>query len=408
MTEDDWSANHSCLQCDLGTPCSACEQVSSSARIPRGPCVHPRLDTVQAFRAGDGDNGTLVPTLPKLRWPHSSQSRQVEITWDFSPEVVSHPPFLRLEVCEFEPNGETLAEEWTSDDCAESQVLLLPALACRNIEVATKAIGDFLNDCQLSLERTISDLSDDPLILMTWNEVLRVRQTHHSKTLSNAVRIYTSTLLNTEYLMSVDANTFGRPDVPNPPFFFKERSGGLLPPQLTFQLQTIIAMTQTRLQLAVIKDLKRMIFAQNRRVHWRTIFLTTFILFSSIELVYRKQRDFLRAKRGISQPYRNNVSFVTQYMMNQWEKTAENLISHYRFVMRGQVLFSQPEGRDFEKNLGDAGLDRQGEDFVRNVRRVLESRQIELKKARDSRNENDRQGLWSICELFLPDNAEST
>ncbi|KAH8176294.1 hypothetical protein LIA77_04712 [Sarocladium implicatum] len=380
----------------------------SSAKVPRGPCLNPRLDTVQAFRGGDGDNGTVVPTLPDLRWPRDSRSYQVEVTWDFSPEVISQPPILRLELSEFEPNGETLAEEWMGEDNAELQVLLLPALACRDTELATKAVGDFLVNCQLSLERTISTVSRDPLMKMTWTEVLRVREAHHNKTLSNAVRIYTATLMNTEYLMSVDANAFGRPDIPNPPFFFKERSGGLLPPQLTFQLQTIIAMTQSRLQLAVIKDLKRVIFAQNRRVHWRTVFLTVFVLFASIELVYKKQREFLKAKRGISQPYRDKVSSVTSYMMKEWEDAAENLISHYRFVMRGHLLFTQPAGRDHDNNLEAAKLDWQDSEFIRRIRTAIEGRQQELLESRASRLKNDRKGLWAICELFLPDDFEIT
>lgn len=218
--------------------------------------------------------------------------------------------------------------------------------------------------------------------------------------------MYATVLMNTRFPKSVRANIFDvAAEEPEPPFFFE---GNLLPPQLTYQIQMLIAMEQDRLQKEVLRVLKQIVFHKRRQEKWYTVFLVIFILLSCIEMLHYNQTSYLHHKRQNSETNRENVSYVTRHMLGEWENSAENLISHFRFVMNGNMLFSQ-QGASFQKNLAKASsfMDQGAVSYIMVMRGELQRRMGELDQARRSRQEDgERLDLWAVCELFLPDEED--
>jgi hypothetical protein len=213
--------------------------------------------------------------------------------------------------------------------------------------------------------------------------------------------MYAAVLMNTRYPKSVRANIFDVAEEPEPPFFFE---GNLLPPQLTYQIQMLIAQSQIKMQSDVIRALKHLMFPRNHE-KWYTIFLITFVLLSCIELMHHNQTSFLQLKRKNSETNRMNVSKVTIHMLGEWEDSAENLINHFRYVTRGNILFSQ-QGSSFERSLASSKLDHGAESYIKRMREVISGRIGEMLGMRESRKgSGERQNMWAICELFLPEDT---
>lgn len=330
-------------------------------------------------------------------------SMTIEITWPFNADIISKCPVTRIDLDRFEPNGQSLAEEWTPVNASETRIVELPPLACRDTEAASKAIESFLDECQRPLEQHISGMLHDPVLKMTWTEILRVRDTSRHPALISAIRMYAAVLMNTRYPKSVRANIFDVAEEPEPPFFFE---GNLLPPQLTYQIQMLIAQSQVKMQSDVIRALKRLMFPK-RHAQWYMVFLITFVLLSCIELMHHNQTSFLQLKRKNSEANRINVSNVTRHMLREWEDSAENLINHFRYVTRGNIIFSQ-QGSSFDRNLTSSKLDTEAEAYIKSMREVMSGRIGEMLGMRESRKgTGERQNMWAICELFLPEDSNS-
>ena len=71
------------------------------------------------------------------------------------------------------------------------------------------------------------------------------------------------------------------------------------------------------IQVQTLKDLKARVFAKDRVRHGYEVFLTIFVLLVTIEWAFQVQIRFLKAKQGVSDRLYNNVSFTTQYMLDE-------------------------------------------------------------------------------------------
>ena len=270
-----------------------------------------------------------------MQWAHGSKPKPIKLQWQFRANATNLPTFI-IECQEFKPMKENVAEEYVADGIVRAVVL--PPWACRNTVMARKNIDQFMITCQSLLEDEIRETMTDPIMLLTWNEVNRYRATYGSPLISRAVQIYAGAMMNSKYPTSIEANVFGVADQTSTPYFFEKLP---LPPQLTFQAQTMVAAAMMDIQAQVLKELKTRIFSKDRFRHWYEAFLTIFILLATLEWVYQIQMLFVKAKQGVSARNLTNLSYVTQSMLDEWEASAFNLIGHFRCVMNGEVPFSQ-------------------------------------------------------------------
>ena len=323
----------------------------------------------------------------------------VKLSWPFRANAIN-APFLIIELEEFQPNKETLTEEYVADGLVRK--VKLPPWACRNITVAHKDIARFMAACQSLLEDEILETLTDPILQMTWNEVKRYRTTHDSQLLTGALQIYAGAMLNSRYPTSIGTSVFGVEDQVHTPHFFERLP---LPPLLTTQIQGMVGLVMMDIQTQILKDLKARVFAKDRIRHWYEVFLAIFILLAIIEWVFQVQIRFLKAKEGVSNRLFTNISFATQHMLDEWEASAFNLIGHFRCIMNGEVPFTQSWDDDAD-NPRRTGLDPQAVAFIRSIKCEIENREQELHALRAGRKtQRLERPLSVICELFLP--AES-
>ena len=65
-----------------------------------------------------------------------------------------------------------------------------------------------------------------------------------------------------------------------------------------------------------------------------------------------------------------NVNFVTRSILEEWEYSAEILVTHFRCIMRGQIPFSNHTS--FDESCSRAELDEQSIAYVRRIMVVVE------------------------------------
>ncbi|KAI1127106.1 hypothetical protein F5Y10DRAFT_243431 [Nemania abortiva] len=384
------------LACNEELPCLNCVKVKDKQKVYRGPCIRPNIFDVQSFRAGDGDNGQLRSILPEYRWLPGRQTKVVTIRWPFLAQ--DNDPILSVTCQLFTPQvGQNIMEEYSIGKVVRQ--IELPPWACRDTKTAQKNIRLLLEESQSRLESKIFETLEDPIMKLTWIEAKRFQNAHNSTLVAKAFQVFAGAMLNSKYPMSVKDNVFGVPEESEIPYFCGKLP---LPAQLTYQIQTMVSLGMREVQAKLLKELKSRIFHKDRQRHWYEVYLTVFVLLATIEFVYRVQMRFVRAKAGVSTRNLANITFVTQSMLDEWEASALNLIDHFRCVMNGEVAFSQPWDDDSE-NARRSGLDPPAIEYIRTIKREVESRMDELLALRNpTNNRRFENPLAAVCELFLP------
>ena len=385
-------------------PCDNCLEVivQENTKVYHSLCVNPRLDDFQAFRAGDADNGSVRPFFPLCNWLSEPDSvrKNIELTWPFND---SDSPILHIELRLFQPEKERLKEIWRLTGHTTDKVVDFAPWACSVRETYTR-VHDFLMNCQKLLKQEITlRLRDEPLMSLTWHEVMRYHHTYEEPLLKNALLIYTGAMMNTEYPRSTD---FGAKIEDTDEVSDFERWP--VPPYLVFQFQTMVADIMVKYQLEVKKRLKAHIFdAPCRRRNWYLVFLAMFVLLSTIEMVSRKQISWIERKRNVGdEQLRENVLRTSKTMIEEWEYSAFNLISHWRCVMKGNVPFAVPAEKNKKGVLPEAtGPDAESAKFLVRLQEEVEKQHERLVSARASRKKDGKyqyaQPLSALCELFL-------
>ena len=281
-----------------------------------------------------GDNGIVHAILPTFQWLQGGNMKTVNLQWPFWTNSIN-APMLTIGCQEFNPNKESLTEEYVANGLVRKGEL--PPWACRGTTIAQKDIIRFMTACQSLLEDEILETLSEPILLLTWNEAKRYRFTYKTPLITRALQIYAGAMMTSKYPTSIEANVFGVADETHTPYFCEKPP---LPPQLTYQIQTIVGHAMLEIQMQTLKELKGRVFAKARARHWYEVFLTIFILLATIEWIYQVQVRFLKAKQGVSTRNFTNISYVTQHMFDEWETSAFNLIGNFRCVMNGEMPFA--------------------------------------------------------------------
>ena len=103
-------------------------------------------------------------------------------------------------------------------------------------------------------------------------------------------------------------------DKAHTPYFFEKLP---LPPQLTYQIQTMVGQEMIEIQTQMLKELRGRIFANDHLYHWYEVFSTVLVPLATIEWAYEVQIRFLKAKQGVSTRNFTNLSSVTHDMFDE-------------------------------------------------------------------------------------------
>jgi hypothetical protein len=161
---------------------------------------------------------------------------------------------------------------------------------------------------------------------------------------------------------------------------------------LLYQLDLSINLALDAYKKLVIKRLKSLVFSSNSIKAWFEVFLQVYLLMSTITVSYMNQLKYLRHMTGTvghppsrhieviadqsanySQNWFAGVDFVSSRMIEEWEYSAEILLSHFRCVMRGHVPFSSSPAAQAEA-LDRAELDAESKLYIQRVTEILSTR----------------------------------
>ncbi|KAM6520226.1 hypothetical protein FALCPG4_013779 [Fusarium falciforme] len=292
------------LSCDEKLPCTSCIKVKGSQKVYRGPCIRLNISEVHAFRAGDGDNGTTSAVLPVYNWPQGGKVQTIKLQWPFCATV--NTPTFTIKCEEFQADKQPLDEKYVADGVVCK--VTSPPWACKDIGEARKEVERFVTASQSLLEDEIQETLKDPILRLTWTEAIRYRDKYGLNLIAHALQIYAGAMINSKYPTSVKPNVFGVVDQKHTPYVFHKIP---LPPQLTYQIQTLVGLVMTDIQKELLKELKKRVFSKDRLRTWYELFLVIFILLSTIEWVYQVQIRFVKAKEGVSTRNQNNLSYAS-------------------------------------------------------------------------------------------------
>ncbi|KAK2591646.1 hypothetical protein QQS21_010660 [Conoideocrella luteorostrata] len=157
-----------------------------------------------------------------------------------------------------------------------------------------------------------------------------------------------------------------------------------------------------RLMGTVASRLKKTIFDKKNKENWYEVYLTCFILLSTLEKVYELQLFYsdINVDMGGNTPA--NVNYTSRTMMEKWKYSAENLIYHYRCILRGMDPFSLSwEAWGSVEDVAKANLDTPAILYMQKMSDLLKDRHDFMARARQ---QVGKPFSW-LCELFLPDEA---
>jgi len=182
------------------------------------------------------------------------------------------------------------------------------------------------------------------------------------------------------------------------------------PAMLDQQIDTMAIKYMLRQLNVLVKGLHKRIFAKSNRQYWFEIFLTTFVLLATLEMVHHQQVHYQRAQAqakmdGETVTRINGISYT---MTEEWEHSARTLVYHFRCLIRGHLPFSLSS--DFwNSNRGTAyalraQLDADSLSFTKDMAALVTARRQELVAAHDHgiRDVLPLPLVW-VSELFLGD-----
>ncbi|MCJ1416924.1 hypothetical protein MMC32_003263 [Xylographa parallela] len=364
--------------CDENTPCGTCTRKGASAVIFRQPCYREKLDSVVAFRLGNSTQGQTRGVYPKVNWSAKDITiRTIDLIYPHAMNKVS--PILTLEC---RSNG------------IEKEVKI-PPYAIFDVDVGYQAMETFLNQCQDALHETVVRETTDEIMLLTLIEAARFSKAYSNTTIENALKIR-------DFAIKRVALKPGDPlDVP---IINDEQSRHHntrpIPRFVNIQIEQMVNTIIDSHRKVVIKRLKSLIFGSGAIKHWFEIYLSIFLLLDTLEWAYQWQLKYVGWAAGTS--LHHYIDYVTNYMLDEWQYSAEVLISHFRCVIRGQTPFSQ-DSEARKNNFKQLDLDASSVEYLEKVIKLLASKEQDFKNIKDSESfKLDRRFVW-LSQLFLGD-----
>ncbi|GAB1317026.1 Zn(2)-C6 fungal-type domain-containing protein [Madurella fahalii] len=390
--------------CDENTPCGRCIAVSNTAKVFRQPCYREPLNNVIAFRAGNARAGKIrsEPMVP--RWAsEDTLVRHVTLFYPFKAAIRASNANLVIQCRKFIPyTWDVLVEPWT---ISTGDVITLQSspFTCYDLDTGLTEMTEYLASTKTALLDESLDGVDDQILKLSFAEAIRYSSIYPDSAVSVALSIRAASYFSRTRMVMTGANVLDLP------YFGDDRlsvGGGLpIPAVLDYQVDYLAIRHMLDCMKQIVRRLKTLIFSQNVRNGWYEVYLTTFVLLSSLETVHARQIDILRRFESQGGSLLSQVHSTGLTMIKEWEYSAKILIYHYRAILKGMIPFASTwndeHARDMRQN---CRLDEDAISYVRSLAEVIKSRQFELRDAcqQDLDNSSAKPLVW-ISQLYMDD-----
>ncbi|KAH7318672.1 hypothetical protein B0I35DRAFT_432678 [Stachybotrys elegans] len=327
------------LSCDLNFPCSNCVRVAESATAFTQPCYHDPLDNVISFRMGNSRANQPQSQLPLLRWAADEQTtRRIYVEFPFLGIPSSCRPRMPVDCRKFVPRDSDILEDvWEGSD-GDKLTLTFPPFACEEPEDLRASLESYIEKCSGLLEHDLGMETADVISAATFAEAQRYAQINHDSAVANALRIRIIAYFSRESMAIVGHESLGIPVVDDQRFPIYGQVP--VPSVLDFQIDTTAIHIMTKLMEGATKRLKRVVFGRKNKQGWYEVYLTCFVLLESLEKVYSLQAYYSGINEHMGGNTFANISYTSRTMMDRWRYSADNLLYHYRCILRAMDPFS--------------------------------------------------------------------
>ncbi|KAL4955934.1 hypothetical protein BDW69DRAFT_159704 [Aspergillus filifer] len=399
------------VQCDGGLPCNNCKVVETQL-VYKGPCVRVSIQDLMPFRAGNSRTQQLRSTFPKYKWLSKDQEMKhifIQHPWhDFF--ACCDVPLLQLRCRTFVPTqNDYLSETYESPD-GKKMTIEFPPYACANAEKdeMRRAMSKYLDDSKSIAERAMNTDIKDELIILPLKEARRYARKQPDNPsegqlmVEHALKILAAGYISEIQPTIVGDETLEIPLVDNKEF--KQHNQRLIPIAMDYQIDNLYIAYMHQNLKPILSRLSRLVSrgrADELKESWFEIFLTTFVLLLSLEMVFDKQMSFVKKYQDVNANIFATASHVKALMIEEWQQSAKNLIYVFRCLVRGMVPFGLQWSQEIQKQ---ANLDDESLAFVTNVSQIVDRRRKELNTlSRMSLNNNEVTPLLWLARLFEQD-----
>lgn len=149
-----------------------------------------------------------------------------------------------------------------------------------------------MDECQPFIEGHLVECSSDELFKLTLAEAHRYAERYDVSMIRKALKV--RSFANRR--IAVQDSTLGIPKIDDPESPYH---GEYPPPQfMDMQIDIMMNLIIDKHRKAVLKDLKALVFASNAVQSWYRVYLTIYILLSTIEFAYQWQLRYVKLAEG--------------------------------------------------------------------------------------------------------------
>uniref|UniRef100_A0A8H7N406 Uncharacterized protein n=1 Tax=Bionectria ochroleuca TaxID=29856 RepID=A0A8H7N406_BIOOC len=266
-------------------------------------------------------------------------------------------------------------------------------------DATTSDLEGYIEECSTLLDNDLRASVSDDISKHTFLEAKRFALANPDSCVADALKIRLISYFCRESVIIVGDETLGIAKVEDTRFPIYGQVP--VPSVLDFQIDTIAIHLMLKLIKSVVSRLKKIIYGRRNKEKWYEVYLTCFILLGCLEKVYSLQLGYMGMGDAMDKDVVMHVNYISRSMMEEWQYSAENLIFHFRCILRGMDPFSFDWEGPHER-IGEAATTNLDGQAILYLRRVTSLLKEQKENIRGARNRIGAPLSW-ISELFLPD-----
>ncbi|KAK3115466.1 hypothetical protein LTR53_005168 [Teratosphaeriaceae sp. CCFEE 6253] len=387
------------LSCDASTPCLQCRKVENGVRTYLEPCYRDDLTKVSLARHGNASFEQRMVKFVDYIWANDRDpARELTVRWSLPGESQVDLPLLSFACREFVPkNNDTHFLTWQV--AGQIIEIKLPPYAGCDTGHLKRAVDDFLDAARPQVLDYILASLDDDVARLTMKEALRYEP--QSEVVSLALRIRCASFCSQGRGSIVGDETLGIAETCFADFgksgyaAWDSGSDKPLPLSIDHQVDVALLLAIQDYQARLLKLLKRKIL-QTGEKPWYEIFLATFVAISNLEYVHGGSYSYVQAL--LNTKAEGTVSHLAREFIEEYNYSANNLLHHFRCMLRGPEPFAVAERSPAEFQ-ARTKVDVHSMQYVREITAVLKHHAFPIPQQAGNSMVDPPDGRW-LSQLF--------
>ncbi|KAI0199892.1 hypothetical protein F4808DRAFT_194952 [Astrocystis sublimbata] len=323
-------------KCSQDEPCQRCLEIVDSAMVLWPRCYREKLENIMTFRNGNSRANQSRSEMPDLKWASENRTiRTLELVYPFLFRPQNNEAnVLRIECRSFRPReGEDiLIDVWPRSD-GSKQVIEFPPWGCYDTESLEIGLKRYIEVSDINFDMDLESETTNEITKLTIQEAKRYAKKNPSSCVSHAVQLRKMAYFCRESMVLTGYERLGIDPLDDEG---SPTHGQVpVPSVLDFQIDTTAIKVMRETQKKCVKALKSIMFNKQSKKQWYQIYLAVFVLLQTLGTVTMLQYSYNKWNEDMQDNTTKRVDYITRQMVDKWNQSAENLLMHFCFVVRG-------------------------------------------------------------------------